>query len=263
MPEFFDKVLEGLPVKDIVHPFGCLNFAAYMPKGSTPPDLGEQLSPAQRLSLTDDMAGPKMYCAYASGDQGSTRLHLDLSGAINILLWSSGDKQSEAAEWWIWSAEHVQGLRDYMRKTKSFKIKADEDPIHSQRHFLTQADMPAMKAGGIAPTVIKQKAGEAIFIPAHCPHQVRGFYLFGATESSSFVRLRTRRIASRWPWTSSPTSTSDDASRSRQSVAYSKRTATRKRMCFRSRVCFGTHTYISSSMVTSTCPPPWQRSGLP
>jgi hypothetical protein len=114
-----------------------------------------------------------MYCAYASGNKGLTRLHMDLSGAVNILLHSSQDESSDAAEWWIWEAEHAGRLREYMRETKSFKIKQDEDPIHSQQHFLTEKDMLNLKQRGIAPVVIRQRVGDAIFIPARCPHQVK------------------------------------------------------------------------------------------
>jgi hypothetical protein len=42
MPEFYAEVLEGLPMKAVVHPSGPLNLAAYMPNHTIPPDLGAQ-----------------------------------------------------------------------------------------------------------------------------------------------------------------------------------------------------------------------------
>jgi hypothetical protein len=113
-----------------------------------------------------------MYCAYASGVKGSTRLHMDLSGAYNILLHSSKGKDEDAAVWWIFKSHDAGRLRDYMRRAIP-GIEADEDPINSQRHFLTDEHLEALSLLQIFPAIIRQKVGDAVLIPAHCPHQVK------------------------------------------------------------------------------------------
>jgi hypothetical protein len=124
-----------------------------------------------RVFLTRILSGPKMYCAYASGARGSTRLHMDLSGAYNVLLHSSNGENDVAAEWLIFQSEDASHLREYMRSAIP-GIERDEDPINSQRHFLTTKDLKALKKLRILPTIIHQKVGDAVIIPAHCPHQV-------------------------------------------------------------------------------------------
>jgi hypothetical protein len=113
-----------------------------------------------------------MYCAYASGGQGSTRLHMDLSGAYNILLHSSNGEGNVAAEWLIFKSEDAGRLRDYMRRAIP-GVERDEDPINSQLHFLTDKDLKALELLQIIPTIIQQNVGDAVIIPAHCPHQVK------------------------------------------------------------------------------------------
>jgi hypothetical protein len=112
-----------------------------------------------------------MYCTYSSGNQGSTRLHMDLSGAYNILLHSSSGESSDGAVWWIFKSSDAGRLREYMRHAIP-GIKQDEDPINSQHHFLTQEHLDALGKLQILPTIIRQQVGDAVIIPAHCPHQV-------------------------------------------------------------------------------------------
>jgi hypothetical protein len=40
MPLLHADLLDALPFPEILHPRGPLNLAAYMPRGSLPPDLG-------------------------------------------------------------------------------------------------------------------------------------------------------------------------------------------------------------------------------
>jgi hypothetical protein len=172
MPKLHEELLEKLPFSEMLHPRGPLNLAAYLPKGSLPPDLGKWYFPPPLAFLTDIFLGPKMYCAYASGVQGSTRLHMDLSGAYNILLHSSKGESEDAAVWWIFKSSDARRLRDYMRRAIP-GIEPDEDPINSQRHFLTEANLDALDGLGILPVIIRQRVGDAVMIPAHCPHQVK------------------------------------------------------------------------------------------
>ena len=126
-----------------------------------------------------------MYNAFASSDipgsQGSTRLHMDASDAVNILLWSeqpppenpasSTPAVAPCAAWDIFRAQDSDGLRELMRE--HFGDMSVDDPIHSQAYYLDR-DVRAKFAGrGIYSHRIYQRPGEAVFIPAGCAHQVR------------------------------------------------------------------------------------------
>ncbi len=45
--------------------------------------------------------------------------------------------------------------------------------IHSQAHFLDDDLLAELRARGIGPLRIRQRQGDAVLIPAGCPHQVR------------------------------------------------------------------------------------------
>ena len=113
--------------------------------------------------------GPKMY--FATKDvynEGSTRLHLDVTSAINILVHSESD-QDAGADWTIFKREDSSKLREYLREKHSAERS---DPIHSQQYFLTQADFNELAAREVYPFRFLQKYGHAVSIPAGCAHQV-------------------------------------------------------------------------------------------
>ena len=121
-----------------------------------------------------------MYNAFATfetaGSKGSTRLHMDVADAINIMTWSKRppeDKSTEppCAAWDIFRAEDANKLRDLMREY--FDDASDSDPIHSQKYYLDEDIRRLFAAKGVYSHRIYQKAGEAVFIPAGCAHQVR------------------------------------------------------------------------------------------
>lgn len=118
------------------------------------------------------MEGPKVYMALAStqGDSfsGSTRLHCDLCDAINILVFSTPTKGK--ALWHIFKAEDAPIIRQFIREV--FNHTGD-DPIHSQQYYLGPSHLEQLKSKyGVVPFIVYQSVGEAIYIPAGCPHQV-------------------------------------------------------------------------------------------
>jgi hypothetical protein len=120
--------------------------------------------------------GPKVYMALASkqvdGFSGSTRLHCDLCDAINVLVYCT--PPTGTALWHIFKVADVEKIRAYIRDTPKFNHPQDIDPIHTQRYYLGPTDLAELKTlHGIVPFTIHQAAGEAVFIPAGCPHQVR------------------------------------------------------------------------------------------
>jgi len=125
--------------------------------------------------------GPKLYAAQGvSGlyvlvyPDGSTFLHLDLSSALNIMIWTQKGLGGETgADWHIFSREHKAILRRFLRRHFPGQNNEDIDPIHSQIHYLDANLLRLLKEEeNIEPFYVRQQQGDAVLIPAGCPHQV-------------------------------------------------------------------------------------------
>ncbi|KAK8519035.1 hypothetical protein V6N13_017716 [Hibiscus sabdariffa] len=85
------------------------------------------------------------------------------------------------AIWDIFRKEDVPKLQDYLRKhfgefryVHCCPVSQVLHPIHDQSFYLTMEHKAQLKQEyGIEPWTFIQKLGEAVFIPAGCPHQVR------------------------------------------------------------------------------------------
>ncbi|EKM59423.1 uncharacterized protein PHACADRAFT_249898 [Phanerochaete carnosa HHB-10118-sp] len=159
-PELYEDFANGTPAPNYVRRDGVLNVAAHFPNNTVAPDLG-----------------PKMYNAMASyeseGSKGSTRLHLDMADAVNVMLYASSTPGGEpgSAAWDLFRAEDSSKIRKFLKR--KFKGQFQHDPIHSQQFYL---DAPLRKElyeeFSVKSYRIYQKPGEAVFIPAGCAHQV-------------------------------------------------------------------------------------------
>jgi lysine-specific demethylase 3 len=130
-----------------------------------------------QLEDDDIVLGPKMYIAYGSVEDdrhhGSTKLHLDMTDAVNIMVWASGAQgaQSNYALWRIFPQAASPLICNYLREHAGFV--GPGHPIHSQSFYFTESMLKDLEAQhGIRPYTIRQSAGEAVFIPAGCAHQV-------------------------------------------------------------------------------------------
>ena len=119
-----------------------------------------------------------MYNAMASFDtkdsKGTTRLHMDMADAVNIMLYAADTPAGGqgCAAWDLFKADDAPKLRRYMRKR--FKGQFQHDPIHSQQFYLDSTHREELfKEYGVKSHRVYQKPGEAVFIPAGCAHQVR------------------------------------------------------------------------------------------
>lgn len=155
-----------------------------------------------------------------AGSKGSTRLHMDMADAVNIMTYASPtpDGQPGCAAWDLFRACDADKLRTFLRR--KFKGTYQHDPIHSQQIYLDSALRKELfDLYGIRSHRIYQKPGEAVFIPAGCAHQVRLIYCCMCRhEAQRLPRFATSRIASKLRLTLSAPKTLRVASNSQRNL---------------------------------------------
>jgi len=182
----------------------CLPFQAYThPKDSRVSifNLATRLT-GDAVNRPD--MGPKMYTAYGHPTESAanvggvgiscTRLHCDMSDACNILMDMALPNRANArknyrekkerlgdvgAIWMIWSRDQRHALCDFLKRNADlFRAKDwlpidDSNPVHDQTYFVLQSHVPMLRKAGLEPWIVHQRLGDAIIVPAGCPHQVR------------------------------------------------------------------------------------------
>lgn len=198
LPDRFEDLMAALPLPDYTHRNGRLNLAGRLPSCFVRPDLG-----------------PKMYNAYGSAlhpAKGTTNLHMDISDAVNVMVYVGIPKGAVHAEetkeafraideagcdiltrrrvrdkgempgalWHIYAPEDADKIRKLLRevaKERGEDIEPDSDPIHDQNWYLDGPLRERLyKSYGVEGYPIAQCLGDAIFIPAGAPHQVRNLH---------------------------------------------------------------------------------------
>ncbi|GFO44738.1 lysine-specific demethylase 3 [Plakobranchus ocellatus] len=200
LPSRFRDLMQALPLPEYTQRDGKLNLASRLPDFLVRPDLG-----------------PKMYNAYGSSQfpkEGTTNLHLDISDAVNVMVYvgvpgdgPGGRKAQEEAAlraiddagcdnitknrvrevheipgalWHIYDAHDADKIRDFLNKVakeRGQKIENDHDAIHDQSWYLDKELCDRLyKEYGVEGYTIVQCHGDAIFIPAGAPHQVRNLH---------------------------------------------------------------------------------------
>ncbi|CAH0391977.1 unnamed protein product [Bemisia tabaci] len=198
LPTRFLDLMNALPLGDYTQRSGCLNLASRLPECFVRPDLG-----------------PKMYIAYGSAkcfSRGTTNLHLDVSDAVNVLVYVGLPKDSEnddhikeafraideggcdiitrrrvreagevpGALWHIYAARDADKIRDLLNKVameRGARLEPHHDPIHDQSWYLDATLREKLyKEYGVEGYAIAQCKGDAVFIPAGAPHQVRNLH---------------------------------------------------------------------------------------
>ncbi|XP_053960447.1 lysine-specific demethylase 3A-A isoform X1 [Anastrepha ludens] len=198
LPTRFADLMTGLPMPEYTLRTGNLNIASSLPKMFVPPDLG-----------------PKMYNAYGSAlhpDKGTTNLHLDISDAVNIMVYVGVPQDADSkpqlvatqraialggcdyltrarcqspnvlpgALWHIFPARDADKIRDLLNRVtieKGFRLEPDHDPIHDQNWYLDDKLRARLfKEYGVEGYPIVQCLGDAVFIPAGAPHQVQNLH---------------------------------------------------------------------------------------
>ncbi|XP_078589368.1 putative JmjC domain-containing histone demethylation protein 2C isoform X1 [Branchiostoma floridae x Branchiostoma japonicum] len=202
LPRRFQDLMQALPLPEYTCRTGKLNLASRLPDFFVRPDLG-----------------PKMYNAYGSAahpSEGTTNLHLDISDAVNVMVYvgipnsddegnSSIDYEREAlkaiddadcddimrrrvretaekpgALWHIYCAKDAPKIRDFLIKVgeeQGEDSPEDHDPIHDQSWYLdSELRRRLYQEHGVEGWTIVQCLGDAVFIPGGAPHQVRNLH---------------------------------------------------------------------------------------
>ncbi|KAF4571133.1 hypothetical protein EYR36_008461 [Pleurotus pulmonarius] len=109
-----------------------------------------------------------MYAAMASkfGDEGhgSTRLHIDISDAVNIMA------RGEAL-WHVFLSKDADQLKKYVGTKCKGPWLNDNTFLNQYHKYLTPTDLAELKELGIIPFTFRQCQGDVVFIPAGSPHQ--------------------------------------------------------------------------------------------
>ncbi|XP_053694550.1 uncharacterized protein LOC128742270 [Sabethes cyaneus] len=198
MPDRYADLMKCLPLAEYTRREGRLNLASRLCNFFVKPDLG-----------------PKMYSAYGSAlhpSKGTTNLHLDVSDAVNVMVHVSVPSDVDenkyiqkvydaiqreecdiftcqrvrekndlpGALWHIYHAQDADKIRSLLNKIeveRGGSIKANHDPIHDQKWYLdANLRKRLLHEYNVAGYAIVQCAGDAIFIPAGAPHQVRNLH---------------------------------------------------------------------------------------
>ncbi|XP_022919363.2 probable JmjC domain-containing histone demethylation protein 2C isoform X1 [Onthophagus taurus] len=198
LPSRFTDLMKVLPLSEYTHRNGRLNLAGRLPECFVRPDLG-----------------PKMYNAYGSAlhpSKGTTNLHLDISDAVNVMVYVGIPKDGDCDEhikeafraideagcdiltrrrvrdkgelpgalWHIYNARDADKIRDLLNKVvveKGGCLEPNHDPIHDQSCYLDGPLRERLyKEYGVEGYAIVQCLGDAVFIPAGAPHQVRNLH---------------------------------------------------------------------------------------
>ncbi|KAH0537269.1 hypothetical protein FGG08_005931 [Glutinoglossum americanum] len=170
-PELFQDFQKALPFPNRMSRGGFANLASHFPIELLQPDLG-----------------PKMYCAhpapeffdnYSGEEKGSTRLHLDVTCAINIMVYATPpDTDPErpsppGAIWDIFEPRDTRILNEYLRQ--KYPLMGVDDPVNRQLFYLSSDDLSILnteKWGYTKSFRVFQGPGDAVLIPAGCAHQV-------------------------------------------------------------------------------------------
>lgn len=192
MPEYFDDLMEALPFPQYTHRDGVLNLARHFPPDCVPPDLG----PKMYNGFGQKHAWRGMDPAVAKG--GHTNLHCDVSDAVNVMVDvyegddgdDSEDETDEAsladaelgslscqhgAIWDIYRWQDTEAILQLLHAVaRERDVEITSNPIHDQLFYLDDTLRKRLRDQyKVRGWRFVQRRGDAVFIPAGCPHQVR------------------------------------------------------------------------------------------
>ncbi|KAI7993896.1 Lysine-specific demethylase JMJ25 [Camellia lanceoleosa] len=174
LPRHGAEFINCLPFKEYTHPhIGFLNLAVKLPKNILQPNLGPKTDiaygVAQELGRGDSV----------------TKLHCNMFDVCQIFKCTNIFGRVGTCRWrsclGYFRRQDVPKLQEYLKKHfREFRhihcspLQQVVHPIHDQTFYLTLEHKRKLKEEyGIEPWTFVQKLGDAVFIPAGCPYQVR------------------------------------------------------------------------------------------
>ncbi|GAA5896816.1 uncharacterized protein JCM6883_007016 [Sporobolomyces salmoneus] len=168
--ELADEFYRILPLGDIIHPDGPLNYLAHAPVNAAQPDVG----PHATNSWAADAA------------TGTTLLRTDVTDVANLMYWCHHDEATGRElriRWDVYKAEDADKLRDFCwelltkklpKGTSAVKFReTHDDPLLSPCLYLNQRQREILaQTKGVSSFPIYQYPGQLVLIPAGSPYQV-------------------------------------------------------------------------------------------
>ncbi|KAK1318201.1 hypothetical protein QJS10_CPB04g01378 [Acorus calamus] len=210
LPRHGAEFISALPFQEYTHPrYGLLNLAVRLPKAVLKPDLGPKTYIAYGLSeeLERGDSVTKLHCDMSDAvnvlthtaevvlnanqhakidslkrkhrEQDQRELGLENVVEKDLSTPATNSAETGDALWDIFRREDVPKLQEYLKQhSKEFRhvhccpVEQVAHPIHDQAFYLTVEHKKKLKQEfGVEPWTFEQKLGEAVFIPAGCPHQ--------------------------------------------------------------------------------------------
>ena len=208
-PRHAEAFFSSLPFKEYTNAEdGPLNLSVALPKEWVPPDLGPKtyiaMGRAGERGLDDSVT--KLH--QDASDAVNVLLHVGPAaedadeGMTQEGDAEGGGQETTGAVWDVFRREDVPALTEWLRRAwdagslqrhrqrresvkasgkDSAKVASAMDgerrqnhPIHDQSAYLTASDLETLfLETGVRPWSFRQNLGDAVFVPAGCPHQVR------------------------------------------------------------------------------------------
>jgi len=196
---FSDYTRRSYKYEGVTYYGGPMNIVERLPNFLVKPDLG-----------------PKLYIAYsqltsqATRKAGTTNLHIDVSDAVNVLVYvgiggqgeNGEDKEEEmrqveaeildsnideaqlerlrngerpGALWHLFRSDDAKKVREYIGRAQ--RKAPGSDSIHDQTAYLEKDDLDKLREWSkVESYPILQFEGDAVFIPSGAPHQVKNLH---------------------------------------------------------------------------------------
>ncbi|KAI8989369.1 hypothetical protein BDB01DRAFT_756772 [Pilobolus umbonatus] len=159
-PELYNDFMSTLPAPDYCTANGYLNLINRLPEPYLPPDLG-----------------PKLMISYGSDGEmtGKSNLECNVADMTSLMYYTEPHNYCAASIWYIFPPHTRSELRHFLMKKYEPPYESRyQDPIYNQSVYLSDTDLCKLKeATQIEPWIIYQNPGDAIYIPAGSPYQVR------------------------------------------------------------------------------------------
>lgn len=203
LPEHFDDLMNNLPLPEYTRRDGVLNLSSRLPDFFVKPDLGPKMYNAYglarypsagttnlHLDISDAVnvmvhvgipyGGHKEDESYECLKEETIKAIEDCCKDDQTLRRIREEDETPGALWHIFRVDDAPKIRIFLNKLseeRGEKILPDHDPIHDQSWYMDNEKLARLKEEyGVEGWAIAQFLGDAIFIPAGAPHQVRNLH---------------------------------------------------------------------------------------